>query len=100
MPTWEELGAGEMTLNPSHTHLSFFSVVASLGKDTRLVDVQVTFILTHNSLFILTLNFLYYLFHSSINLGREQRFSCLQEKDGDIPRVSVWNLPTTFPAFC
>ena len=51
-------------------------------------------------LFILTLNFFYYLFHSSINLGREQRFSCLQEKDGDISRVFVWNLPTTFPAFC
>uniref|UniRef100_A0A0A8YJU6 Secreted protein n=1 Tax=Arundo donax TaxID=35708 RepID=A0A0A8YJU6_ARUDO len=35
MPTWEELGAGEMTLNPLHTHLFFFSVAASLGKDAR-----------------------------------------------------------------
>jgi hypothetical protein len=37
MPTWEELGVGEMILNPSHTLLFFFSVAVSLGKDTKLV---------------------------------------------------------------
>jgi hypothetical protein len=35
MPTWEELGAEETTLNLSHTHLFFFSVAGSLGKDSR-----------------------------------------------------------------
>jgi hypothetical protein len=37
MLTWEELGVGEMILNPLHTRLFFFYVAASLGKDTRLV---------------------------------------------------------------
>jgi hypothetical protein len=37
MLTWEELEVGEMILNPSHTHLFFFSGAACLGKDTRLI---------------------------------------------------------------
>lgn len=48
MLTWEELEVGEMTLNPSHTHLFFFSVAAYLGKATRLIyfGVGASFLLT------------------------------------------------------
>jgi hypothetical protein len=70
------------------------------GYQVSVVDVLLTF-------FLLLLFFCFYLnthkffiCYSSINLGREQRFSCLQEKDGDISGVSVWNLSTTFPEFC
>jgi hypothetical protein len=48
MPTWEELDAGEMTLNPLHTHLFSFSVAACLGKDSRLILIDfMTFLLLH-----------------------------------------------------
>jgi hypothetical protein len=35
-----------------------------------------------------------------INSGRQQRFSCQQEKDGDLSRISLWHLSTIFSTIC